>query len=248
MVVRTLRHRWGAEECAAFLATVRLFEGLPPSAVLAVAARFRPRRVKRAAFIFLEGEPASALNLLAEGGVKVVREAEGGEVILRLIGPGEIFGAPGGWGEPVYPASAVAQRDALVLQLPADDLAALVAARPAFAMAIIRELGIHLREAEARIHDLQTQRAERRIARTLLRLARRTGVAAEVEVEPDIALSRQELAGLAGTTLSTASRTLSAWNRRGIVAARRERVAILRRGELLEIAADRPADGVGGDA
>lgn len=85
-------------------------------------------------------------------------------------------------------------------------------------MAVIRDLGSRLRQAEGRILDLQTERVEQRIARTLLRLAGSGGLV--------LALSRQDLADLSGTTLSTASRTLSSWHRRGIVVSEREQVTL----------------------
>jgi CRP-like cAMP-binding protein len=49
-------------------------------------------------------------------------------------------------------------------------------------------------------------------------------------------LTRQDLAELAGTNLSMASRTLSEWDRKGIVNAGRERVSILRPYDLVAIA------------
>jgi CRP-like cAMP-binding protein len=235
--------RWTVDERAAFLATVRLFERLPGVTLHDVAARLRVKSVARGRLVFVEGDPADALNVLAAGRVKVVRETEDGrEVILRMIGPGEIFGGAGGWGEPVYPASAVAIEPSVVLQLPAAEFAALIGAHPDFALAVVRELGARLREAEARIRELQTERVERRIARTLLRLAAKTGARTPAGVELGLPLSRQDLAELAGTTLSTASRILSAWDERGIIAAGRERVVIREPHALVAIAEELPAD------
>jgi CRP-like cAMP-binding protein len=228
-----------AEERAAFLAGVRLFQELPPALLRDIASRFRLKSVARGGFVFLEGDPARSLNLLAAGRVKVVQETEEGkEVILRQIEPGEIFGGAGGWGAATYPASARAQEDATVLQLPADAFATLVREQPTFALAVIRELGARLREAEARIRDLQSERVERRLARALLRLANKTGVQVEGGggIEIGVPLTRQDLAELAGTTLSTASRTLSAWDHQGIIAAGREKVTIIRPHALVTIA------------
>ncbi|MHB2021664.1 MAG: Crp/Fnr family transcriptional regulator [Candidatus Xenobia bacterium] len=70
---------------------------------------------------------------------------------------------------------------------------------------------------------------DRRIARLLLHLSRKHDA-------PELLLSRQELADLAGTTLSTASRTLSAWDQQGLVEAGRERVRVLQPDRLLAIA------------
>lgn len=231
--------RWDLARRKEFLSTVRLFRDLSSETLSAVAERFQPKRFQDGEFIFLEGDRASEVRLLATGRVKVVRETEEGrEVILRMIQPGEIFGAAGMWGEPEYPASAMALEDALILQLPAPDLTALVTRSPEFAQAVIRELGTRLRETEARIRELQTERAERRIARALLRLANKAGVRNETGIEIGISLSRQDLAELSGTTLSTASRTLSAWDRLGLIVAARERVTIVKFHDLVAVAED----------
>jgi CRP-like cAMP-binding protein len=223
--------RWDAGERAALLASVPLFERVAPATLKRLAEGFRPKRVLRGEFVFLEGEPANALNLVAEGRIKMIRETrEGRQVILRLINPGELFGVSGGWGESLYPSSARALGDAVVLQLPARQFTALLAQYPELAMAVIHGLADRLREAEARVLDLQTERVEQRMARALLRLAGATGpvsAAGSTGRLMEVALSRQDLADLSGTTLSTASRTLSAWHRRGIVLAGREQVTIL---------------------
>ena len=230
--------RWDTRRRAALLERVGLFAGLPATTITDLAARFRARSVPRAGFVFLEGEPAGTLHVAAEGRVKIVREtAAGKQVILRLIQPGEAFGVSGAWGGATYPASAQALDRAVVLQWPARDLTASIGAHPALALAMIRELGLRLREAEARILDLQTEGAEARLARALLRLAGASGPG-----EPGggpaapVAISRQDLADLSGTTLSTASRTLSAWHRQGIVLALREKVAVVNRAALEAIA------------
>lgn len=235
----TVRDRWNLARRTAFLPTARLFHDLPPGILEAAAACFMPRWVQTGEFIFIAGQPAASVSLLAEGRVKVVQETEEGrEVILRLIQPGELFGGAGGWGESTYPATAIALQDSVVLQLPAADFARMVACHPPFAAAVIRDLGARLREAEARIRELQTERAERRIARTLLRLANKTGVRTANGVELNLSLSRQDLAELAGTNLSTASRTLSAWDRAGLIRAQRGRIVILSPHRLVALAED----------
>jgi CRP/FNR family transcriptional regulator, nitrogen oxide reductase regulator len=230
---------------AEFLATVRLFARFPRWRLEEMAARFRPKQVPRGAFVFLAGEPARALNLLWTGQIKVIHETEEGQgVILRLIRPGEIFGGAAGWGNPRYPASAVAQQPSVVLQLPARDFTDLISSQPQFALAVIRELGARLREAETRITELQTERVEPRLACTLIRLARRTGVKTSAGIDLDVRLTRQEIAELTGTTLSTISRTLSAWERQGIIHAGREHL-VIRRLPMLRAIADGRAIGDG---
>lgn len=71
-----------------------------------------------------------------------------------------------------------------------------------------------------RLEDVAQTSAEQRIARSVLRLA---GEVAEwrSEREVAVAVTRQEIADMAGTSLFTASRTLRKWERWGIVRSRR---------------------------
>jgi|SRR5579875_2130065 len=222
---------------AAFLSTIRLFQNLPPATVTAVAERMYLRSVETGAFLFIAGTTADAVYLLAAGRIKVIRETdEGDEVILRVVQPGEVFGGAGGWGDAVYPASAVALDEVSVLRLSARDFLALIDRFPDFALALIRELATRLREAELRIQDLQTERTERRIAHALLRLADKMGSETDQGILIDLSFTRQDLAELAGTTLSTASRTLSGWDQRGLIDAGRKHVVIMDREALVAIA------------
>lgn len=142
----------------------------------------------------------------------------------------------GVWGESSYPATAVAHRDSLVPALPVDGFRQVLATSPALALAIIRLLGARLREAEARIRDLQNEQVEQRLANVLLRLASKTGIKTPEGIAIGIPLTRQDLAELAGTTLGTVSRTLSAWSQRGLVSTGRERVVLRHPHQIVEIA------------
>lgn len=217
---------WDLDARSRFLAGVRLFHDLPPPILAQIAERFQVRRYGRGEFVFRAGEPAQAMSLLGAGRIKLIRETDDGrEAIVRLVKPGEVFGAAGGWGVAAYPASAVAQDDAIVLRLPANEMMALLRSQPDFAIAIIREQGLRLTDAVARIEDLHVEGVERRLARTLLRLSDRFGKRVATGIE--LAMTRQDLAELAGTTLSTASRTVSDWSRRHIVAGGRQRITLL---------------------
>lgn len=235
----TTPDRWGVATYAAFLATAPIFRQLPPERLREVASLCQTTALRRGEILFHEGAPADTLYFLTEGRVKVLRGTTGGqEVILRVIGPGEVFGGSGGWGDTTYPASAVAIEAAIALRLAASDFAALVGTYPDLGLALIRELAGRLREAESRIIELQTEWAEQRLARALLRLACKDGAYTAAGIDTAIPLSRQDLAELIGTTIGTVSRTLSAWERRGLVATGRERVTISDAAGLAALAHD----------
>ncbi|MCO5175380.1 MAG: Crp/Fnr family transcriptional regulator [Thermomicrobiales bacterium] len=234
---------WDLERRADLLSWVRPFSQLDRDVLNSVASQCRVRSFQKGEIIFVEGQPAGAIYVLADGEVRVVRETDDArEVILRLIRPGELFGGAGGWGASHYPATTIASARSDVLALAATEFSRLIEEHPAFATGLIRELSMRLREAESRIQELQTERVERRIARMLMRLANRTGRRIEQGIEIDATLSRQAIADLCGTTLSTASRILASWDQRGILISAREHVVIVRTHELVAIADDAVSD------
>jgi CRP-like cAMP-binding protein len=228
---------WTLSERVRILSTAPLFGALPPEAVRYAADVSHLRTVRRRDFVFLEGEPAQCLDVLVTGRVKIIRVTEDGhEVIMRIIGPGEMFGIVGIGAVPVYRASALAQEESRVLQIPTAKFLSLADASSACAKETIRMLAALLLDAEARICDLQTKDAERRIARTLLQLAAGESAPSSGGTPVSVMLTRQDLADLAGTTVGTVSRTISAWVRSGIISAGRERIVALDFPVLQEIA------------
>jgi len=148
------RRRWGSEERLELLSTTSPFRGLAPALLAELAELLRPERYDRGERVLAEGLPASRFHLLAEGRVKVMRgNEEGREVILRLIGPGEIFGSDGLWGGEAYELGALAVEDCVVLRMLVGKATALMETRPEFAAALVREFGRRLRDDDARIGE-----------------------------------------------------------------------------------------------
>jgi CRP-like cAMP-binding protein len=134
--------------------------------------------------------------------------------------------------------SARAVEDSELLRWSAEDFQALMRRYPALSLNAIAILGEHIRLYQDRIRELTTERVERRLARTLLRLAQQLGQRTPQGVLIDLPLSRQNLAEMSGTTLYTASRILRAWEEAGIVHSGRERVVIRTPHRLVGIAED----------
>jgi CRP-like cAMP-binding protein len=112
----------------------------------------------------------------------------------------------------------------------------LVALYPSLAVQAMQALGARLQDTQNQVMDLATQNVEQRIAGAVLKLAREAGRTTENGVLIDFPLSRQDLAEMTGATLHTVSRTLSAWEAKGLVACGRQRVALLDEKGLAAIA------------
>lgn len=217
--------------------TFSLLQGLTQAEQEEAMRMARRRRVRRHGFFFHQGQEAHSLYALLRGRVKMLQTTpEGQEVILHIVTPGEVFGAIAVLTETTYPASAQALEESEALVWDGGTMAWLMERYPRIAWNLLPLLLARLREAQDRLRELATERVERRIARTLLRLARQVGRKVEGGVLLDLPLSRQDLAEMTGTTLYTVSRVLSRWEQEGLVEAGRERVLIRSPHGLVSIA------------
>ncbi|HEX5417894.1 MAG TPA: Crp/Fnr family transcriptional regulator, partial [Chloroflexota bacterium] len=190
----------------------------------------------RGQFIFLEEDPIEALHVLVEGHVKMIRETEDGrEVILRVVCPSEVFGIAGFGAQMAQRFSAQANEDATVIEIPTEEFIQILSVSPPSLQSTLRTIGALLREVESRICDLQTKDAESRLAGVLAQLATSSATPA-ASVPFTLALTRQDLADLAGTNLSTASRTVSAWAKAGFLSVGRAKIVVRDVGSLAAIA------------
>jgi CRP-like cAMP-binding protein len=76
------------------------------------------------------------------------------------------------------------------------------------------------------MRELATQRVEQRIANTLLRLSRRAGRATAEGTTIDLPLRRKDIADICGTTLHSASRILTPWEKAGWLITRDQHLTI----------------------
>ncbi len=216
-----------------------LFRGLPEQDRQAVLAQARVRDFAAGQFIVHQDELVGELLLATRGRVRLYQlTPDGHQVILHIAGPGEaIVLLPALTGEQSS-VSAQAVEATSALAWDEADFRALMRRFPGLGFNAIAILGEHIRLYQDRIRELTTERVERRLARTLLRLAKQLGVRTAQGVLIDLPLSRQHLAEMSGTTLYSASRILRAWEEHGIVSSGRERVTIRSPHKLVAIAED----------
>lgn len=192
-------------------------------------------------YLFSEDEPATAWYVLASGQLRLSKLAATGEqVILRIAQPPEPVGIIAALPQAVYPLTAQALTPSWALRWDQAILHELLERYPVLALRTLHLVTGRFVELQNQHLELATERVERRLARTLLRLVNQVGRRIAEGVLIDMPLSRQMLAEMSGTTLYTASRTLSRWEQEGIVASSRERVVICAPHRLVVIADDLP--------
>ena len=214
-----------------------LFRRLLPEDRRRVAAAATLRSFDKGAVIFNEGEPAEALYTVVSGRVKVFKTtARGTDVILEIFGPGDPVGAVAVYEARAYPASAVAVEPTTCLAIARTAFFALLEAHPTLVRGLLTGLTHRLIELTNRLGELTGGRVEARLARLFLKLAADIGAPRPGGTFIPLALSRQELADMIGTTIETAIRIMSRWSKEGLVRTERDGFLLLDRASLEEIA------------
>lgn len=219
--------RPGSAEVLAFLQASPVFASLPAPELEALAAAAREQSCRAREFLFHEGDPALWLWLVRTGRVRIVRHSRGGkDVVLELLGSGEIFGGVAVIERRPYPASAQATEPSDVVKIPADVIVGLAERHPPVVREMALLIGRRLRAAHDSVRSLSVEPVEARLAATLLRLADREGVRAKGGIELPFHLTRQSLADMSGTTVETAIRVMGRWLRDELVEDRGGRLVV----------------------
>jgi CRP-like cAMP-binding protein len=159
---------------------------------------------------------------------------------LPEILPGEPFGVVGAFGDPTYPVTAEAVEPSTVFAWTSGTMRRLLETEPAMALNALHFVAGRLHDLQRRYRQLMTERVERRVARTLVRLVHEAGRRVDTGFEISFPVSRQDIAEMTGTTLYTVSRLVSAWEAQGIVRSGRQHIVLTKPHALVAIAEDLP--------
>jgi CRP/FNR family transcriptional regulator, nitrogen oxide reductase regulator len=200
------------------LRRITLFRRVSAADRARVAEVSHLRHFDRGELIFAEGDPPDVFLTIVEGRVKVFKATPAGkEIILEIFGPGDPLGAVAVYESVPLPASAVALEPSECLSIARQDFFRLLEQHPALVRGLLSSLTIRLAELTRRLVELTGTRVEARFARLFLKLADQMGTPERGGTYVAMPLARQELADLTGTTIETAIRIMSRWQKDEVV-------------------------------
>ncbi len=183
-----------------------------------VAALAHFKVYERGGLVFAEGDPADAFMVIVTGRVKVFKATPAGkEIILEIFGAGDPLGAVAVYEGAPFMASAVALDPTQIISINHRDFNRLLDENPAFVRGLLTGLTIRLADLTRRLAELTGARVEARFARLFLKLCEQIGRKERGGVFVPMPLSRQELADLTGTTIETAIRIMSRWQKEDVL-------------------------------
>jgi CRP-like cAMP-binding protein len=193
-----------------------LFRGLTPPALERVAALATQRRYREGEVVCSQGDPGDALYGLVTGRVRIsTGDADGREIFLNIMEPGDTFGEIALLDGGVRTATAVAMVPSELVALRRDHLMDLLQREPQVALELLRLCGQRLRWTSGLLEDAVLLDASARLAKRLLSLGqlhgRRTARGLTLRI------SQEALASFLGVTRQSVNQQLQDWRARGLV-------------------------------
>jgi CRP-like cAMP-binding protein len=214
-----------------------IFRRLTPDDRQRLAAVAGIREFDKGVQLFSEGDDSALLYTVVTGRVKVFKTTpRGTDVILELFGPGDPVGAVALYESRPYPANAVALEPTTCLVIPRQAFFSLLESHPTMVRGLLVGLTHRLVELTNRLTELSGGRVEGRLARFFLKLAGDIGRPRDGGTFIALALSRQELADMIGTTIETSIRIMSRWGKEDVVRTDKDGFLVLDRAALEAVA------------
>jgi CRP/FNR family transcriptional regulator, cyclic AMP receptor protein len=166
--------------------------------------------------IFSQGDPADSVMYVQTGSVKLTVVNEGGkEAVVAIFGPGDFFGEGGIAGQKIRMGTATALLPTTVLVIGRDEMMRVLHAEHELSDRFIAYMLERNIRVEADLIDQLFNSTEKRLARTLLLLARYGG-----EKQPDCMVqkvSQETLAEMIGTTRSRVNLFMNKFRKLGFI-------------------------------
>jgi CRP/FNR family transcriptional regulator len=211
-----------------------LFAGLREEDLKRIRGIALLKRVGRKEVLFSDGEQAKGFYVILSGKVKLYKiSQEGKEQILHMVSAPEAFAEAALFHEGSYPAFAEAIVDSQLLFFPKRDFIHLIERNPQLSINMIVSLSHFLRKFASLIEELSLKEVSSRVAKYLLDLSLKAAKDRKNLKEVDLDLSKTQLASKLGTVSETLSRTLSKMKAKGVIDVNQNKILILNR-ELLE--------------
>ncbi len=209
------------------LKSTNLLEMFNADQLAAIERQSRWKKFSRGMPIYLPGENADSIYIVADGLVKLCHLTADGKVsTLAFIKLGEVFGElslieTGSRGE-----YCEAVTDTTIIRIPRETLLPYMEENVRFVVAITKIVGFRRRKIENRLKSLLFSSNQQRLSHLLLDLAEQFGSAVDEGIRIGLRLSHQEIANLIGTTRETVTIMLGKMREDGMIGGKRESVVL----------------------
>lgn len=186
------------------------------------------RNYARGEVLFRDGESPDTVIIVLDGRVKISSlTEEGREVVLAVIGPGDILGEIAVLEEVPRSATATALDSLQAVVIGAAEFRNLLERHPRIAVEIIKMTARRLREADRKRISFSAFDTIGRVANLLVELVERFGEASDDGVRITLPLSQLELAGWTGSSREAVNKAFQVLRQRGWIQTHRRGITVI---------------------
>ncbi|MFP6630692.1 MAG: Crp/Fnr family transcriptional regulator [Myxococcota bacterium] len=224
------------------LRSCSLFSEMSDETLARIAGLVQSTSVRAREELFHRGDDGSQLYILVRGRMKVVASSadSGEDLVLNLIGPGEVVGELAILTGSQRTATIEAVDVCELLVLDRRSLFAALSEDASASLSLARVLAERLEHLSDNLADLKFTKLPQRLAKRLLDLAEVHGEEREDGVRIKLRLSQGEWGNVVGATRESINKQLGSWKKAGIVETERGFLVVKKPDELRRIAGQSP--------
>ncbi len=215
------------------LLTAPLFQAMTSSELDQILELASERRVRRGQTIFQKGDDGTSMMAVLSGRVRIGSvSADGKEVTLNVINPGEVFGEIALLDGKPRSADASATEETNLLVLERRHFQPFLTANQDLTLRLLAVLCDRLRRTSVALEEIALFDLPARLARVLLQLANDYGRTTPAGTRIDFKLSQRDLSNLVASTRESVNKQLRIWRDANVVDLDGGYVVILRADRL----------------
>ena len=189
--------------------------------------RRNPDTYLKAGEIFYSPEDVSEkLFILKKGRVRLYKTADGRELTLSEIEPGEVFGEMALTAQRLQEAYAQATEPSVLISIRREELERIIEQKPQVGIRLVHLLSERLRPYEARMEDITLKDVPARLANIILLLCEEEGVMARREIKIPHHYTHERLGTMIGSNREAVTRAFSKLQDEGAIELRRRLIYV----------------------
>ena len=200
-----------------WLSYIQLFEGLTPTQLDWVAQRAHRRIFEAGRNVMTIEQPGEAVYIILHGTVKIHIEQGERDVILAILGAGDMLGEMSLIDSVGRSASAVALESSLLLWMDKITFNYILDNFPLVARNLVRIMSSRVRLSDQLIQALATLDVNGRVARQLLAFAEKYGHEKDGITKIQIVLTQGDIADLVGASRKRVNQAMVSFKEQGLI-------------------------------
>lgn len=205
------------------LRSVEMFQELSDADALVLQQKLVERQFQRGEYVFMEGQEREHVYFVTRGLVKVFKvDEEGRELIVNILGAGQMFPHVGLFEDCPYPGTAETLAQSTLLSMRVHDFLALADANPKVMRKLMKVLETKIRQLQKKLRELALLNSQERVEALLRHFAEEHGEWREDGIHLRLPVTHSEMAQMIGIRRESVNRVWNQLRKEGVLSGEKD--------------------------